>query len=55
MEEDYHRDAFSDNLKLIHIHNYLADRGQKSFTLGTNEYADMVSLTTTIEPTMNTC
>ena len=42
VEENYHYDAFVSNLKTVHIHNYLAARGQKSYTLGTNEYSDMV-------------
>ena len=44
IENDYHRDAYVSNLKTIHIHNYLESRGQKSFTLGDNEYSDMVGI-----------
>ncbi len=36
---------FSTNLKKIEMHNYLHSKGKKSYKLGVNEYADLVSVT----------
>lgn len=35
---------FAKNLKKIEMHNYLHQKGVKSYTLGINEYADMVGV-----------
>ena len=42
-EETKRKEIFRSNVKLIELHNYLHDKGVKSFRLGVNEYADMVS------------
>ena len=38
------KEIFRTNLKRIEMHNYLHSVGLKSYTLGVNEYADMVSV-----------
>jgi len=40
-EESHRRSIFSKNLKKIEVHNYLHQKGLKSYTLGVNEYADL--------------
>lgn len=40
-EERHRREVFRTNLKKIEMHNYLFNKGVKSFKLGINEYADM--------------
>jgi cathepsin L len=40
-EESYRREVFSSNLKKIEVHNYLHAKGEKTYTLGVNEFADM--------------
>lgn len=42
-EENARKDIFIGNLKKIEMHNYLHDKGMKSYRLGVNEYADMGS------------
>ena len=42
-EELRRKEIFRSNLKAIEMHNYLNDRGIKTFRMGINEYADMVS------------
>jgi len=44
-DEDQRKQIFRTNLKKIEMHNYLHSVGLKSYTLGVNEYADMVSVT----------
>lgn len=43
-EESARKDIFIGNLKRIEMHNYLHDKGVKSYRLGVNEYADMVCI-----------
>jgi hypothetical protein len=44
VEEDVEKKkVFAENLKKIEIHNYLHSKGLKSFTMGINQFADMVS------------
>ena len=43
-DEDQRKQIFRTNLKKIEMHNYLHSVGLKSYTLGVNEYADMVSV-----------
>jgi len=40
-EETERKQTFAENLKKIEIHNYLHSKGQKSYTLGVNQFADM--------------
>jgi len=40
-DEDDRKAIFKQNLKKIQLHNYLHEKGLKSYTLGVNEYADM--------------
>lgn len=40
-EEHGRKKIFVENLKIIERHNYLHSKGQKSFTLGINQFADM--------------
>ena len=42
-EEAIRFQIFADNLKKIKLHNYLHSKGLKSYTLGINKFADMVS------------
>ena len=45
VEEEIKRFAiFVENMKTIEMHNYLHSKGKKSYTLGLNEYADLVSV-----------
>lgn len=39
--ESHRMKVFASNLKVIEMHNYLHEKGVKSFTLGVNEYADL--------------
>lgn len=43
VEEEKRKLVFIDNLKFIKEHNKKYDRGETTFTVGTNEYADLVS------------
>ena len=43
-DEVQRKQIFRMNLKKIEMHNYLHSVGLKSYTLGVNEYADMVSV-----------
>ena len=47
-EELRRREVFRTNLKKIEMHNYLYNKGVKSYKLGINEYADMVRKSTTV-------
>jgi len=40
-EEVMRKQNFMDNMKKIEMHNYLHDKGQTTYRLGINEYADM--------------
>lgn len=40
LEETYRKEIFRENLKKIEMHNYLADKGLKSYRLGINNFAD---------------
>jgi len=40
-EESLRKEIFRDNMKHIEMHNYLHQKGQKSFTLEVNQYTDM--------------
>jgi len=40
-EEQRRKQIFADNLKVIEMHNYLHAKGQKTYTLGINKFADM--------------
>jgi len=42
-EEEMRKKVFAENLKKIEIHNYLHSKGQKSYTLGVNQFADMTT------------
>ena len=42
LEENYRKEVFRENLKRIEMHNYLADKGLKSYRLGINQFADWV-------------
>ena len=42
-EELVRKQIFAENLKKIEMHNFLYSKGLKSFTLGVNKFADMVS------------
>lgn len=42
-EEQQRMDIFKENLKKIEMHNYLYSKGEKTFTLGVNSFADMTS------------
>jgi len=42
-EEEKRMGIFKQNLKKIEYHNYLFSKGQKSFTLGVNDFADMTN------------
>ena len=44
-EEQKRMAIFSENLKTIEMHNYLHFKGLKTYTLGVNNFADMVSYT----------
>ena len=44
-EEQKRMAIFSENLKTIEMHNYLHFKGLKTYTLGVNDFADMVSYT----------
>lgn len=48
-EEAKRKDIFAYHLKVIQMHNYLHDHGFKTFRLGVNEYADMVSFISVFE------
>ena len=43
-EEDSRKDAFIANHKSITIHNYLHAKGLSTYTMGINQYTDMVRL-----------
>jgi len=43
-EEAARKKTFVANLKKIEIHNYLHSKGLKSYTLGVNQFADMVNI-----------
>lgn len=34
---------FAENLKMVESHNYLFERGLESFSMGINQFSDMVS------------
>lgn len=40
-EEGQRKEIFKNNLKAIEMHNYLHEKGLKTFRLGVNQYADM--------------
>ena len=44
----YRRLVWEDNVNYIQKHNLAADRGEHTYWLGQNEYADMVSFSTTL-------
>ena len=43
-EDKYRLNVFAQNLGIINSHNYRAEKGLETFTMGINKFSDLVSL-----------